>query len=86
MQAALDGFQESVGFLEARFALQPRFPNLCLFAGGMTAVHPGMARVESDFSVIGREKDECRSALVDFSLEGIMHAKQFKKIQSLRCS
>jgi hypothetical protein len=40
-------------------------------------------RIESDFSILGWERDEYRSALMDFSVEGIMHAKQFKALQSI---
>jgi hypothetical protein len=39
--------------------------------------HQWVGAVESDISVVNREKDQYRAALTDFSLEGILHAKQF---------
>ena len=39
---------------------------------------PNTASVESDFSLIGVEKTVYRQSLTDFSLEGILHAKQFE--------
>ena len=44
---------------------------------------PDTASVESNFSVLGWEKDEYRSCLTDFSLEGIMHCKQWMRLQVL---
>jgi hypothetical protein len=38
---------------------------------------------ESDVSIIGWEKDDCRTDLTDFSLEGILHCKQFKTLKAL---
>jgi hypothetical protein len=41
------------------------------------------ATVESDFSIIGWEKDDYRADLTDFSLEGILHCMQFKTLKAL---
>jgi hypothetical protein len=46
-------------------------------------IFPGTATVESDFSVIGWEKDIYRSARTDFSLEGMLHARQFDSLRRL---
>ena len=62
--------------------MQERFKHLKLFCGGLATAFPGTSTVESDFSVVKWEKDDCRIALRDFSLEGILHAKQFTKISS----
>ena len=51
--------------------------------GGLATVFPDTASVESDFSVLGWEKDTYRSALTDFSLEGLLHARQFHKLCEL---
>ena len=51
--------------------------------GGNKAVFPGTSTVESDFSVIGWEKDEYRFSLTDISLEGILHAKQGKVLSQI---
>jgi hypothetical protein len=59
------------------------FPRLQQFCGDMAAAFPNTATVESDFSVQGWEKDEYRQSLADFSLEGILHAKQFNELLRL---
>ena len=79
----LDRMPAGVGFHDAWVTVQPRFPKLCDFAGGLASIYPDTTRVESDFSIIGWEKDEYLSALMDFSLEGIMHTKQFGDLQAL---
>jgi hypothetical protein len=50
------------------------------FAGGLATVFPSTAAAESDFSQIRWEKNEFRSALADFPLEGILHCKQYKAV------
>ena len=45
---------------------------------------PGTSTVESDFSIIGWEKDECWTQLSNLSLEGILHAKQFDEMQRMK--
>ena len=81
--AMLDGMASYIGFHDAWVSVQPRFPKLCEFAGGLASMYPGTTRVESDFSVIGWEKDEYRTAFMDFSLEGIMHTKHFFELQAI---
>ncbi|KAI2502195.1 hypothetical protein MHU86_12247 [Fragilaria crotonensis] len=54
-----------------------RFDPLKLFFGGLATIFPGTATVESDFSLINWEKDDYHSSLTDFSLEGILHSKQY---------
>ena len=53
------------------------------FCGGLATAFPNTATVESDFSVIGWEKDDTRRDLTDFSLEGILHSKQFRELKKL---
>lgn len=82
-------FQEAVkasanplgGFSEAWACTNNRFPHLQKFCGGLASAFPNTATVESDFSVIGWEKNECRTSLTDFSLEGIQHAKQYQRLK-----
>jgi hypothetical protein len=57
--------------------LKGQFPLLCDFCGGISSVFPNTASVEADFSDIKWESDEFRTALTSFSLEGILHCKQF---------
>jgi hypothetical protein len=56
-----------------------RFPE----DGGLATVFLGTATVESDFSVLKYAKNDYRTALTDFSLEGILHAKQFRMLQAI---
>lgn len=59
------------------------FPNLARFCGDLATVFPNTATVESDFSILGWEKDDYRTSLTDFSLEGIFHSKQFSSLRKL---
>ena len=43
------------------------------------------ALVESDFSILGWEKDKFRLSMTDLSLEDVMHCKQYKALSRL-CS
>ena len=63
-----------------------RFAALQQFCGDLASTFPNTSTVESDFSVIGWEKDEYRTAMTDFSLEGILHCKQFAALKELRAS
>lgn len=56
------------------------------FCGGLAAVFPGTSTVESDFSVINWEYDEFWGLLTEFSLEGILQCKQFKRLQDIKHS
>ena len=70
-------------FMEGWALCRNRFDKLQLFTGGFASMFPSTATVESDFSVIGAEKNVYRESLTDFSLEGILHAKQFESLRSL---
>jgi len=59
------------------------YPLLCIFAGGLVSVFPGTSTVESDFSVIGFQKDDYKAALTDFSLESCLQSKQIKDLEQL---
>ena len=63
--------------------INERFPLLCEFAGGLASTYAGTARVESDFSILGIEKNAYQTSLMNLSLDGIMHAKQFMEFQAL---
>ena len=60
-----------------------RFPLLCQFVGGLASVFPGTSTVEADFSVIGWEKNEYRTTLTNFSLEGILYCKQYDQLKDI---
>ncbi|GMF27015.1 unnamed protein product [Phytophthora fragariaefolia] len=53
------------------------------FCGDLASTFPNTATVESDFLVLGWEKDEYRRSITDFSLEDVMHYKQFKAFREL---
>ena len=50
----------------------------------MATTFPGTSTVESDFSVIGWEKDEYQTLFSDLSLEGILYLKQKQEIKSIK--
>jgi hypothetical protein len=85
LSAALKDFTHRTSFNAAwnTCALANRFPHLCAFVGGLATVFPNTATVESDFSVLAWEKDDHRTSLTDFSLEGILYTKQFKALNAL---
>lgn len=83
LKQVLDQCDSKTTFEQGWGFVQERFKHLKLFCGGLATAFPGTSTVESDFSVVKWEKDDCRIALTDFSLEGILHAKQFTKIQSI---
>jgi len=70
--------QDGMDFDDAWSLLRKRYPLMCQFFGGLASVFPGTSTVESDFSIIGYEKDDYRQALTNFSLEGVMQCKQFE--------
>jgi hypothetical protein len=57
--------------------------NLIAGLSRIATAFPGTSSVESDFSIVNWEKDDCRIALTDLSLEGIFHSKQFDKISPI---
>ena len=67
-------------FDEAWGWLYEQYPLLVPFCGGIASTFPGTSTVESDFSIIRWEKDDCRTASSTLSLEGILHAKQREEI------
>ncbi|KAL3658791.1 hypothetical protein V7S43_016159 [Phytophthora oleae] len=75
---------ESTSFECGWELLGAEFPWLQQFAGDLASTFPNTASVESDFSIMGWEKDEYRQSLTDFSLEGVLHAKQYNELQNLR--
>jgi hypothetical protein len=73
---------EKRGLLESWAVAHGRFPLVQKFCGGLASAFPNTAIVESDFSVINWEKDPSRD-LIDFSLEGILHCKQYSDLKTL---
>jgi hypothetical protein len=69
-----------VSFADGWRPLGVRFSKLRQFCVGIATVFPGKSTVESDFSVINWEYDEFRGSLTEFSLEGSLQCKQFKRL------
>ena len=63
--------------------VEGRFEILHDFCGGIASVFANTASVESDFSILGWERDEYRLSMTDLSLEGVLHCKQYKILQEL---
>ena len=83
LKEQIDAGGENESFEAAWEPIRKRFPTLNEFAGGLATVFPGTSNVESDFSILKWSKDEFSMALTDFSLEGVLHAKQFERLQQL---
>lgn len=83
-RTTLDAIDSETEFPEAWSLVRNRFSKLCEFTGGLASVYPATAQVQSSFCIIGWEKDEYRTSLMDMSLEGILHAKQLKNLVALR--
>ena len=83
LQSKLDDCNDLTGFEDEWKIVGDRFMSLRDFCGGIATAFPNTAAVESDFSVLGWEKDEYRLELSDLYLEGILQSKQFNLLTSL---
>lgn len=54
-----------------------RFQTLKEFCNGSATVISNTATVDSDFYRLGLKKNKYRKSLTDFSLEGLLHSKQY---------
>ena len=78
----IEVMDDSISFDDAWKPISARHPLLCMFFGGLATVFPGTSTVESDFSVIGFEKDDYRQSMTKVSLEGILQRKQFNVLEA----
>src|SRR5436309_6244109 len=84
LQSALNNCDDSTSFETSWSIVKERdFDVLRDFCDGIATMFANTASVESDFSILGWEKDEYRKSLTDLSLEGIMQCKQFQLLSSL---
>ena len=85
LRSAIDAYArvDIKSFDTAWQVVQGWFEILRDFCGGIATVFANTASVESDFSILGWEKDQYRLSLTDLSLEGILHCKQYKKLGDL---
>jgi hypothetical protein len=73
----------SSSFQKAWKPLKGRFKELREYCAGVATVMPGTSSVESDFSLINWTRDPNSASLTDFSLDAILHCKQYAKLQKL---
>jgi len=81
LKIALTKGSEDSDFGKAWQQLRNRFPYMLRFEADLASVMPGTTTMEADFSTINYEKDDHRSALTSFFLEGILHSRQLEKLR-----
>jgi hypothetical protein len=84
LREAMDNCDEASASFEKCWSLVlGLFPVLHEFCGGLASVFPNTTTVEAEFSILGWEKNVNRESLTDFSLEGILHSKQWPELKKL---
>ena len=85
LKSALDAYARiSIKSFDTAWEIvEGRFEILRDFCGGIATVFANTASVESDFSILGWEKDKFRLSITDLSLEGVMHCKQYVALANL---
>jgi len=83
LQSRLKECDHNTTFKAGWALVDGQFSALRDFCGGIATVFANTASVESDFSILGWERDEYRLSLTDLSLEGIMQSKQHELLKSL---
>ena len=82
-KTVLDACDRRTSFEGGWKLAQDCFLTLREFFGGLATAFPDTSTVESDFSIVKWEKDNSRVSLADLSLEGILHANQFKQMRAI---
>ena len=82
-KSIINGFNYKTSFIHGWRPFIDQFPALCAFTGGLVSVFPGTSTVEADFSIIGWGKNDYRTSLTNFSLEGILHSKQYDLLKCI---
>ena len=85
LKSALDAYAHiSIKSFDTAWEIvEGRFKILRDFCGGIATVFANTISVESDFSILGWERDEYRLSMMDLSLEGVLHCKQYDAIEKL---
>ena len=83
LQSVLEECDHNTTFNAGWATVDGKFSALRDFCGGIATVFANTASVESDFSILGWERDEHRLSLTDLSLEGILQCKQHELLMSL---
>jgi hypothetical protein len=84
LKSSIDSFDDSAAYRDAWIGLQNMYPLLERFVGVLATIFPGTSTVESDFLVVKYEKNKNRMSLTDTSLEGILHAMQYRRMHILK--
>jgi hypothetical protein len=83
LQSAFKKCDHKTTFKAGWAIIDGKYSALRDFCGGIATAFANTASVESDFSILGWEKDEYRLSLTDLSLEGIMQSKQHELLKFL---
>jgi hypothetical protein len=83
VSAAIDATNARDSFADSWKPVNRCYKLVQSFAGGLATVFPGTSTVESDFSVMSCAFSENRLSLTEFSLEGVLQAKQHKRLSKL---
>jgi hypothetical protein len=84
VKSSIDSFDDSATYRDAWIGLHNTYLLLEEFVGGLATIFPSTSTVESDFSVMKYEKNKNRMSLTDARLEGILHAKQYRRMHNLK--
>ncbi len=84
VKSSIDSFDNNAAYRDAWIGLHNTYPLLEKFVGGLATIFPDTSTIEGDFSVMKYEKNKNRMNLIDASLEGILHAKQYHCMHSLK--
>jgi hypothetical protein len=83
IEQIINSYKHKVSFNEAWDKIDVPFNRLRQFCDGLATAFPNTTSVESDFSILKWEKDDNRSSMTDFTLEGIFQCKQMNQIPIL---
>ena len=83
VESSIDIFEKDAAYQDAWNGLHNTYILMRRFVGGLANIFLGTSTVESDFSVLKYDKNRNHMSLSDSSLEGILHSKQYRCMQSL---
>jgi len=83
LKQIIDGINFEAPFAKGWRGLVDRFPGLCRFIGGLASAFLGTSTAKTDLAVFGWQKDGCKTALTNFSLEGILQCNQYESLKLL---
>ena len=73
--------RDGCNFRQCWQVFDEKYPTLREYCAGLATVFPGTTQLESDFSLLKGAKTSHRKRLLDLSLEGCMHSKQFSHLE-----